>query len=872
MKIIELKERWQFRMAEKEDLAEAACNSVEKASASGEWLPAQAPGCVHLDLMAHGKIPDPFLETNELTVQWVERCEWLYKTSFKITEPQKNPARRYELQFDGIDTYAAIFLNNKKIAETSSMFIPFRFDVTEMVKKGTNSLLVLFYSSYKYAKELENQYGALRGFFDQTRLYSRRAQYLTGWDWAPRLSGAGLWRPARVVQWESARILDAAALTLQLSAGLSRADMRVDILCEAIDEMEASIHAEILLDGKRIVFFNEPMRLSQEPQTLIKKISIDEPVLWKPRNLGEPRLHELLVQIRRNDDVLDEKRIPFGIRTIRLNQDLDADGRKFLFEVNGEPVFMKGMNWVPADSFLPRIKEEDYREWAALAARANANCLRVWGGGVYEDDAFYRACDENGIFVWQDFMFSCGEYPEEEWFLNLVRREAEEQIRRLRNHPCVALWCGNNENEWLFAPEQRSRENYKGHKIFTELLPAVCAELDGTRPYWASSPHGGGDPNSPADGDRHNWEVWGNWRRYEEYAKDNGRFISEFGFQSVPRNRTIFAFTQERDHQLNSPSLQHHEKMTEGLGRMIRYLWSYVHLPRNLDELGYYSQMLQGEALKMGIQHWRSRKFKTAGALIWQFNDCWPAISWSLVDYFRRPKASYYYTRRAFAPILAALIFEPAADCNVSRPETVRGQVRCTLVNDLPEPQVGDAVLNVYTLKGVKIFERISSLCIPPNGRLSIGTFSLGGLWITQPGFEFITLRFIQNGRSVSEDTLLLQPVKYLQLSKPDWRHLRITPRSEREYEITLKSDTFIKCVKIFLNAQAWKDAALEKQPNAISPPIPEYSLDDNFFDLIPKQPKTIRCRFESDVPATLFKAALTFQTMNDLRVRPQSQ
>ncbi|MBN1900744.1 glycoside hydrolase family 2 protein [Candidatus Sumerlaeota bacterium] len=868
MKIIELTKHWRFKKAAARDMKESAKTELENPPDEEGWLPAKVPGHVHLDLMAHNKIPDPFLEDNEYQAQWVEEAEWIYECRFDLPDSMKKAKKSgsgMNLVLEGVDAYCSIFLNRKKIAVTSNMFLPLQCDISSLVQEKGNELLFYFQSAVKVSRELEKRHGTFTGPCDTARMYARRAQYMTGWDWGPRLSGVGVWRPVKISLREKATLHHVGIATREISPDKSSASLDLDIMMSSEKSEEMALSCDISIRGERKTGFQKTVSIGKGNTPLKETVKVENPELWYPNGFGKQPLYSLSVKLSQGKKTVDQWEGTFGIRTIKLNQEQDQEGKKFVFEINGEPIFLKGMNWIPADSFPARLTEEDYKKWIELVADTNANCLRVWGGGIYEHEAFYRLCDEKGICVWQDFMFACGAYPEEDWFLATVKEEARAQVMRLMNHPSIVLWCGNNENEWMLSWKRESPSDaLPGDKIFLEVLPEICGEIDPQRPYWPSSPHGGHDPNSPAEGDRHNWEVWSNWKRFEEYTKDNGRFLSEFGFQAVPRNRTIFSFTKERDHNLNTPALQNHQKMIEGNSRLFRYLWAYLMLPKNLDELSYYSQLLQGEALKMGVQSWRSRKFDTAGSLIWQINDCWPVISWSLVDYYKRPKASYYYARRFYAPLSAALIFDSIGEFNFSRPGNIQGKVRCVIVNDLPEEIEGEIYLNVFNLKGEKIFEKILNKTVPANGVLKIGNFSLSDLWITQAEREFVTLRFIREGKVLTMDTHLFIPWKYISFLKPDWRRTKIKKLSGREFEISLTSKVFIKCVKIFLNQEKWEASAREQNSQTTPPPIPEYRLDDNFFDLIPHQEKRLLCAFDQEVPEELFRASLTFQSLND--------
>jgi len=867
-KVIELNKNWRFKKASPEEQGEYTKTEMVSLPEDEIWYEARVPGCVHLDLLANKMIPDPFFEENEYKVQWVEECDWFYKCQFALpNEFITGAANRaqLELQLDGVDNYASVFLNEKKIATLNNMFIPWRLDVTKGIKSGDNELFIYFSSPKNTAKGLEKKHGVLFGAFETSRVYTRRAQYFTGWDWGPRLSGVGLWQPVRIVMWDTSRIDGATLFTREITKDKKQSFLQVDIDLYSSKDAEVSLVGEILFQGEIKARIEKSLSITKGKFHLSEELCLENPHLWYPNGFGDHPLYDLQLTLTKEEEILDQKNMRFGVRTVRLNQEKDKQGRKFIIEINGEPIFLKGMNWIPADSFPARIKEKDYREWIELAANSHVNCLRIWGGGIYEQEPFYRFCDEKGIMIWQDFMFACGAYPEEEWFLDLVKKEAKAQIKRLFNHPSIILWCGNNENEWMLSGFPKGeKSSAPGDTIFKNILSEICEKMDPSRPYWTSSPHGGIDPNSPDEGDRHNWEVWSNWKRFEEYAKDNGRFQSEFGFQAVPRNRTIFNLTKERDHNLNTPALQSHQKMSEGNSRLFRYLWAYLLLPNSFDELSYYSQLLQGEALKLGVQHWRSRKFETAGSLIWQLNDCWPVISWSLIDYYKRPKAAYYYARRFFSPLLSVLLFDPLNDFNFNRPERIEGKVRCMLVNDLPATQEGELILNVFNLKGEKIFEKVYNISVPKNKVLKIGSFSLSDLWITQPEREFVTLQFIQEDTIITRDTLLFRPWKYISFPKVDWRHIRINTFSKKKFEIVLKSDTFVKCVKIFLDQSKWEAAAKEEGEKNPTPIIPEYQLDDNFFDLIPQLEQRVICTFERNIPEHLFKSALTFQTLND--------
>ena len=496
--------------------------------------------------------------------------------------------------------------------------------------------------------------------------------------------------------------------------------MRVRAAVEqyAPDELQAeiSVYANDHLQARTTV---PVIEVRGEPAIDVSMV-IPNAQLWWPNELGEQPLYDIVIRLSANGELCDEHTFRSGIRTVRLLQEDDVEGRSFVFVINGVKVFAKGANWIPADSFLPRLTQEDYRSYIRLAQQAHMNMLRIWGGGIYEDPAFFRACDEMGIMVWQDFTYACAQYPDElDWFQELARDEAEEVVKALRNHPSLVLWCGNNENNWGFDEWWHNGvPKYLGNYVYREILPQVIADLDPSRPYWVSSPYGQGKPNSMSDGDRHSWTVWSNWQDYGGYLKDTGRFLSEFGFQAMPNWKTVLSYTAPEDRTILSPVVIHHNKMTEGTERLLRFLAGRVGLPKDLQSFVYLTQFNQAEAIKTGVEFWRRRKFMTSGALYWQINDCWPVASWSCLDYYKRKKGLYYYTKQFFAPVLPTL----RQDGDDIILEAVNDQLR-----DLP----AHVRVTAYNLDGRKLGEqvfdaRLLANDVTPLARLSLADLGIG--------------------------------------------------------------------------------------------------------------------------------------------------
>jgi len=643
------------------------------------WADATVPGCVQLDLLDHDRLPDPNYRMDEHAMQTIEEKDWEYRSSFQVSAKDLE-ADEIDLVFEGLDTYADLYLNDVFLGSTANMFVSHSFDVTEAVREGTNYLRVYLHSPVTTIRTLEeNSPLSLASSCETARPYIRKAQYAYGWDWGPRIVQVGLWRPVHLDIVRLVRILHPYAYTVALRDDAALVRVQGDLDAFTDEPLQARI--SISLQAQPCATVSVACRTSPTGLSFQTDVAIPNAQLWWPNGLGEHPLYDVAIEILSADRVVDTALIRLGVRTVELVQQEDSEGKSFCFHINGVPVFAKGANWIPADNLLPRLTVLDYHEYIRMAAEAHMNMLRIWGGGIYEMPSFYEACDEHGIMVWQDFMYACAQYPDElDWFQQAARDEAEQVVRTLRNHPCIVLWCGNNENNWGFDEWWHvGQPKYLGNYVYREILPSVCGELDPSRPYWVSSPYGGEHPNCEEEGDRHQWSVWSAWQDYGHYVEDTGRFISEFGFQAMPNWRTVLSYTAPEDRAILSPVIRNHNKMPEGTERLVRFLAGRLGLPRDLRSFVYLTQLNQAEAIKTGVEHWRSRKFRTAGALYWQLNDCWPVASWSCLDYYRRKKGLYYYSRHFFAPILPLLKQEGDTIllCGVSdRLSETRGQAR----------------------------------------------------------------------------------------------------------------------------------------------------------------------------------------------------
>jgi beta-mannosidase len=634
---------------------------------AGDWLPAVVPGTVHEALLEAKLIPDPLVDLNELAVQWVGETDWLYRSSFTVT-PEMLNLEHADLCFDGLDTFAQVWLNGTPILTSDNMFIAHQLDVRTLLKLGQNEIHILFDSALRRGRELEALMGRRTQWNagDHSRPYVRKAQYHYSWDWGPTVLTAGLWRGVRLECYDA--WIDDVAAHVTLSEGLSAASIECTVAI-AGSFTGANLRLE-LLDPEGLLLGEANVTL--ESTNAQHRFDLEQIRLWCVAGHGEQPLYRLEVRLEIAGREIDRHTKRIGLRRIRLRQEPIRDelGSSFTFEVNGVELFVGGANWIPDDSFTSRTTPERYRQLVQLTRDANMTMLRVWGGGIYEADAFYNACDELGILVWQDFMFACAMYPAHDDFLTSVRLEAEQAVRRLRHHACLALWCGNNEDymhsfgEGKYDASQTTdlqHSIFPAREIYERVLPEVCARLDPQTRYWEGSPYGGTDPNDATVGDRHTWDVWHiHAAPYQDYPKFEGRFVSEFGMAAPPHIRTIEAFTAPLERHPLSRTMEFHHKAGGGSRRVALYLSDNMRPQSTLTGYIYAAQLVQAEALASAYRGWR-RRWQTAGAravsgaLVWQLNDCWPCTSWSLVDSYLRVKPAYWAIKRELEPLVVGL-------------------------------------------------------------------------------------------------------------------------------------------------------------------------------------------------------------------------
>ncbi|MBD3195295.1 MAG: hypothetical protein GF317_09585 [Candidatus Lokiarchaeota archaeon] len=641
------------------------------------------PETVFEALINNKLIEDPFYGLNEDKMNWVYDSEWIYETEFDLDKEFIDNSKIY-IEFYGLDTIADIYINNKHIDSVKNMFRTHRYEVKAILKENSNRIEVHFHSPTEYALNMIEEYGVKLNTGEPGRAipgipYLRKAQYSFGWDWGPILPDIGIWKEV-YLRAQDHPMISSVYINQEFDSksnkeNINQVNLEIKVEIEKLNDYTQVKELYLLLnieDPKKKLIRR---KIKVESQYACSNIAIKNPKLWWTHDLGTPSLYNLELKLKDNK-ILDEYKLEFGIRKLELITDADTFGESFYFKLNNIPIFIKGANWIPIDSFITRGKKLGlYRKNLQHAKNANMNMLRVWGGGIYEDNHFYEICNNLGILVWQDFPFACAIYPKHEDFMKEVKPEFVDNIKRLRNHPSLALWCGNNEIEYLWnwlkssskiSDDQIENQYKEGYiAIFEEIIPKLIEKLDPNTPYWPSSPSNGFcgmnlgkiNSNSPDVGDSHYWSVWHGGKAFKAYRRFNSRFMSEFGFESFPSIKTIKTFCPEDQYDINSQIMENHQKNDAGNDLIMKYIKKRYSIPIEFEKLLVLSQITQAEAIEYGVKHWRSNKsdYRSMGALYWQLNDCWPVASWSSVDYYGRWKALHYLAKRFYQPIIVDL-------------------------------------------------------------------------------------------------------------------------------------------------------------------------------------------------------------------------
>ncbi|MDR2150979.1 MAG: glycoside hydrolase family 2 protein [Spirochaetaceae bacterium] len=793
--------------------------------AGEDFFPATVPGSVYSDLLANKLMEDPFWRDNEDKAFSLLENDFEYRTDFEA-DPALFTCDQILLRCHGLDTLARVSVNGNYAGSADNMHRIWEFDVKGLLTTGANTISIVFSSPIRFVREAflqtktEGSSHCLDGFPQL-----RKAHCMFGWDWGPRLPDAGIWRDIELVGIQKARIdsvyitqkhrKNSVELAIQVSgwAALSKVTQGH---CAGVSESVFKLPVA----GTRTFSYTVTLTDPAGVQTVYKgsptKITIKEPKLWWPRGYGSQPLYTVLVTLSAGVTEIDrwEKRI--GLRTLTIHREKDKWGESFAHEVNGVQIFAMGADYIPEDNVLSRITKERTRRLLEQCSAAHYNTIRVWGGGYYPDDFFFDACDELGILVWQDFMFACAVYNLTDAFDKNIRAECIDVIKRIRHHACLALWCGNNENEafvgaglWVSHPRQKA--DYS--KMFEYIIPQILKDYDPATFYWPSSPSSGGsfdDPNGESRGDAHYWDVWHGNKAFSDYRNHFFRYVSEFGFQSFPALKTVESFTEPHDRNIFSYIMERHQRNDAANGKIMAYLYQTFLYPNDFDTLLYASQLLQAEAIRYGVEHFRRNRGRCMGTLYWQVNDCWPVASWASIDYYGRWKALHYFAKRFFAPVLIScheegiLTQNPNPNAQPDLKAALEKSFRLSVVNETRHKKT--------LLVRWEIRDKTAQVLHEQSVPVSIG--ALSALWLdkiavpdTAVNDEYLSYHVSEGDELLSEGTVIFSLPKYFHFVDP---RLRFRVEGDR---ITISADSYAKSVEIQNNNQ-------------------DMILSDNYFDM----------------------------------------
>lgn len=812
-----------------------------KESGEEHTIPAEVPGCVHLDLMAAGEIDDPFYRDNENDLLWIGETDWVYTRSFEVTEEVFHK-KEQKLICEGLDTLTEIRINGHQVAKTDNMFRTWEFNIKDYLLEGTNEISIIFYSPMQYLRKKDREEYIPAWSVGDHRLHGggwlRKQPSNFGWDWGPKLVTSGIWKDIRITARDRSQIKN---FRVSQEHGAKKVDLWIYPELDLKEKKGLKLKTRLKFKGTVLLEYSSRVHEGQ----MEIHIPVDEPQLWWPNGMGDQPLYEVELILEDGAGECDHCAKKIGLRTVKLVREEDQLGETFKFAVNGEEFFARGANWIPADAFVAGLDYDRYRDLLESAVQANMNMLRVWGGGIYEDDDFYEICDELGILVWQDFIFACGTYPAfDEKFMENVKKEAVDNIKRIRDHASLALWCGNNEIEQGIAAENWDKEHVKMswedyNKLFDELLPELVKKYDPDTDYWPGSPHtplgDRSDFRNEDSGDVHIWEVWHGKKPFVWYRECAPRFCSEFGFQSFPNPLTVCEYTEPEDRNITSYVMEHHQRSGIGNTTIMQYMLDWFRLPQGFENTLHVSQILQGLGIKYAVEHWR-REEKCRGTLYWQLNDNWPAPSWSSLDYYGRWKNLHYRARDFYAPILVSGIADQE-----------EGRVRLYVTSDLPEEKKARLSWNLLHLNGDQIRrDEIKGIEII-EGNLEAAELDLQKE-LKEFGSRNLLLYFkLQiEGSKVSDNMVFFAPPKHMPLKNPEIKY------KVKQAEKTKEG------LKFLLQLTSQRPALwcwIEGTGNLEAVP------DDNYFHLWPKEPKLV----EVNIPEAENSSIDRSQTISDI-------
>ena len=792
---------------------------------SDNWFEATVPGTVHTDLMNNDLIEDPFFRLNERSVQWVDKEDWMYETTF-IADKAEVDAANQQLIFYGLDTYADVYLNHNRIVVANNMHRTWRTDVKGILQEGENLLEVFFhspikvdlpkYDKYNYKFNTGPDQSQNGGIFDKTlSIFARKAGYHYGWDWGPRLVTSGIWRPIELLTWNGQRIADVQYIQTDVNA--KRAKLTTVVEINSDSEVKGAT-VSVTADNAVVATTTTDLKKGENRVTL--NYEIKKPRLWWTNGLGEQYLYDFGATLIVDGKQADTKHHNIGVRSLKMITKPDAEGYALYFELNGKPVFAKGVDMVPLDNFLPRITREKYEKHVLDAKNVNMNMIRVWGGGVYEDDYLYELCDKHGILIWQDFMFACSTYPADDEFLANIRQEAIDNVKRLRNHSSIAVWCGNNECQDVYYGWGGKLEYYKSlgvdsittpqfKAMYFKVLPEVVKEYGSGIGYRPSSPFAFEEtPSDGKNGDSHYWGVWHGRDSIGHYNIEKSRFFSEYGFQSFPEFESIKIYApQERDWSITSEAMMCHQRAGSYANGLIRDYMDYeLRIPTDFPTFVYVGSILQGDAIKTAIEAHRRDMPHCMGTLVWQHNDCWPVASWAGRDYYGRWKAQQYYSKAAFDDILVS-------------PLVLGDSLSVTIVNDRRTDARGTVTFKIMDLKGniiKQISKRHNAQALSSETIISglindyIGNYDRG---------DIILVASFDDGSRTYDNVAYACRQKFMNYERPNIA-VDITPNGDG-YDLTLSTDIFARAVFLSLDG------------------IDNF-FSDNYFNILPNSTKSI--------------------------------
>jgi len=778
-----------------------------KKTAETVWINTKVPGSVYSTLLENNQIKDPFYRDNEEDTKSIADYDYEYKRTFSVNEDLLNCDKVFLCCY-GLDTLCNIFVNNKKVAYCNNMHRTYEINIRENLCIGENDIHIIFYSTLKYITKKQNESwlwgngGSVDGFS-----HIRKGHYMFGWDWGPQIPDIGIWRDILIKGYKNGKI-DDVYFTQHHESG--KAELEVRIRHSDFGNKQLSAKVEIISPNNQII--KKIIELSSSETT--ETIEISDPELWWPNGYGEQPLYHVKVSLLHGDAVVDENTFKIGLRALTVKREKDQWGESFEFEINGISMFAMGANYIPEDNLLSRCSYEKTKKLLGDCVRANFNCIRVWGGGVYPNDCFFDLCDEYGLIVWQDLMYACAVYEMTDEFEQNIRQEVIDNVRRIRHHASLGLWCGNNEMEeawcsWNIPSTPKLRTDYI--KQFEVMFPQILKAYDPNTMYRPSSPSSSGSfdkPNDENTGDVHYWDVWHGQKPFTDYRNYFFRFVSEFGFQSFPCIKTIESFTKPEDRNIFSYVMERHQKNASANGKILYYLSDTFKYPKDFESLLYTSQLLQAEAIKYGVEHWRQNRGRCMGSIYWQLNDCWPVASWSSIDYFHRWKALHYFAKKFYAPILiCAREHDTCADlylCNESMND-VSGRLQWRFCKN-----TGDILSDGY--KDITVSMLSSLLC----KSLDYSDILKDKLLKRECYLEY---DFVVNGETKSCGSVLFTKPKYFDFKNPEISYS--IEETDEEFKIIIRSAAYAKYVELSFDSI---DAV----------------ADDNFFDISPNKEKTV--------------------------------